>query len=70
MNNTFSVEQNSRTGKLVANLILRQHNSDLMARLMEIRSGKPKKKQKEIAEESGYSRSSLQRYKQDITKCL
>ena len=50
-NKTFSLEQKSRTGKLVANLILRQHKLDLRARFMEIKTYNPKMKQKEIAKE-------------------
>ena len=36
-----------------------------MVRFMEIKSTNPKKKQKEIAREFGYSSSTLQRYRQD-----
>ena len=35
MNNTFSLEQISKTGNLDANLILRQYKLDLMSRFME-----------------------------------
>ena len=66
MNNTFSLEQKSRTGNLDAILIIRQHKLDLMARFMEIKSNNPKMKQKEIAKEIGYSTSTLQRDWQDI----
>ena len=68
MNNTFSLEQISRTGNLDANLILLQHKLDLMARFMEMKSVNPKIKRKEIARELGYSSSTLQRYGQDIKK--
>ena len=61
MNNTFSLEQMSRTGNLDANLILRQHTLDLMARFMEIKSINPKLKEKEIGKELRYSSSTLQR---------
>ena len=68
MNNTFSLEQISRTGNLDANLVLRQHKLDLMTRFVENNSINPKLKQKEIAKELGYSSSTLQRYRNDI-KC-
>ena len=66
MNNTFSVEQMSRTGSLDANLILRQHKLDLMSRIMEIKSTTPKIKQKKISKELGFSSATLQRYRCDI----
>ena len=66
MNNSFSPEQISRTENLDANLILRQHKLDLMARFMEIIPGNPKTNRKEIAKELGYSSFTLQRYRQDI----
>ena len=66
MNNTFSLEQISRTGILDGNLILRQHELNLLARFMEIKLTSPKVKQKEIATELGYSSSTLQSYRQDI----
>ena len=65
MNNTVSLEQNSRTGNVDANLLFRQHNVDLMARCMEIKSINPKLKQKEIAKELNYSSSTLQSFRQD-----
>ena len=66
MNNTFPLEQVSRTRNLDANTIFRQHKLDLMARFMEIKYIKPKMKQKEIAKELVYSSSTLQRYKRDM----
>ena len=57
MNNTFSLEQLIRTRNLDANLIVRQHKLDSM----EIKSIKPKMKQKENAKELGFSSSTLQR---------
>ena len=38
MNNTFSLEQISKTGNLNADLILRQYKLDIMARFMQIES--------------------------------
>ena len=38
MNNTFSLEQISRTGSLDAKITLRQHKLDLMARRMDNKS--------------------------------
>ena len=48
MNNTFSLEQISKTGNLDANLILRQYKLDIMARFMETKSNNPKLTQKQI----------------------
>ena len=66
MNHTFSLEQIYTTGKLDANLILRQQKLDLMARFMHTKSINPELKQKEIAKELGYSSSTLQCYGNDI----
>ena len=45
MNNTFSLEQISKTGNLESNLILQHFKLDLTARFMEIKSVNPKLKQ-------------------------
>ena len=66
MNNTFSLEQISKTGNLDANLILRQYKLDLMSRFMEMKSNNPKLTQKQIAKGLGYSDSTLKRYRNDI----
>ena len=68
MNNTFSLEQISRTGNLNANLVLRQRKLNLMGRFMEIEIVNPKRKQNEIAIDIGYSCSTLQRYRNDIKR--
>ena len=49
MKNTFSLQQNSRTGDLDTNLISRQHKLNLMADFMRIKYEKPTMKQSEIA---------------------
>ena len=66
MNNTFSLEQISKTGNLDSNLILRQYKLNLIARFMEIKSVNPKIRQDKIAKEVGCSSFTLQRYKLDI----
>ena len=66
MNNTFSLEQISTTGKLDANLKLRPCKLDLMSLLMELKSINPKLGQNQRAEETGASVSTLQRYRHDI----
>ena len=66
MNNTFSLEQISKTGNLDANLILRQYKLDLMSRFMEMKSNNPKFTQKQISKELGFSDSTLKRYRNDI----
>ena len=42
MNNTFSLEQIAKTGDLNADLIMRQHKFDKMAKLMEIKHNNAK----------------------------
>ena len=49
MNNTFSLQQISRTGNLDSNLISRQYKLNLMADFMRIKHKNPKLKQSEIA---------------------
>ena len=61
MNNSFSSQQRSKTGNLVSNLISRQHKLKLMA----IKFENPKPKQSEIADQLGYSSSTLQIYRND-----
>ena len=66
MNNSFSVQQISRTGNLDSNLISRQYKLNLMADFMRIKNESPNMKQSEIANQLGYSTSTLQRYRNDI----
>ena len=68
MNDTFSLEQISKTGNLDANLLLRQYKLELMSRFVEIKSITPKLTQKQIAKELGFSYSTLKRYRNDIKK--
>ena len=68
MNNTFSLEQISKTSNLDSNFILRQYKIDLMARFMEIKSFNPKLREDQIAKELGCSSSTLQRYRDDINR--
>ena len=65
MNNTFSLQQISRTGNLDSNLISRQYKRKLMADFMRMKYENPKLKQSEIANQLGYSSSTLQRYRND-----
>ena len=53
MNNTFSLEQISKTGNLNADLILRQYKLDIMARFMERKSECPRLTQEQICKELG-----------------
>ena len=66
MNNTFSLQQIQKTSGLDANLISRQYKLNLMADFMQIKYQNPKMKQSEIANQLGYSSSTLQRYRNDI----
>ena len=65
MNNTFSLQQISRTDNLDSSLISRQYKLNLIADYMRIKYENPKMKQPEIAKELGCSSSTLQRYKND-----
>ena len=66
MNNTFSLQQISRTITLDAILISRQYKLILITDLMRMKNETRKSKQSEIANHLGYSSSTLQRYKNDI----
>ena len=65
MNNSFSLEQISKTGNLDSNSILRQSKLDLMARFMEIKSVNPKLRQGQSSQELGCSSSTSQCNRQD-----
>ena len=52
-NNTFSLEQISKTENLDSKLILRQYKLELMARFMEIKPLNPKLKESQIVKELG-----------------
>ena len=66
MNNTFSLQQISRTSNLDANLISRQYKLNLMADFMRVKYENPKMKQSERANQLGLSFSTLRRYRNDI----
>ena len=66
MNNSFSLQQITRTGNLDPNLISLQYKLDLMSKFMCIKFENPKMKQSEIANQLGYSTSTLQRFRNDI----
>ena len=66
MNNTFSLQQISRKSTLDANLLSRQYKLNLMADFMRMKNETPKLQQFEIANQLGYSSSTLQRYRNDI----
>ena len=65
MNNSFSLQEISRTGNLDPNLKSRQYKLDLMSKFMYVKFENPKMKQSEIANQLRYSTSTLQRYKND-----
>ena len=66
MNNNFSLQQIVKPGDLNADLIVRQHRLDEMAKFMEIKSINPKLKQSETAKELAIYTSTLQRYRREI----
>ena len=57
MNNTFSLQQISRTSNLDVNLISRQYKLNLMVDFMRVKYENPKLKQSEIANQLGCSAS-------------
>ena len=67
MNNIFSLQQFSRTGNLDPNLISRQYKLASMSKFMCIKFKNPNMYQSEIANQLGYSISTLQRYRNDIS---
>ena len=66
INNTFSLQQISRTSNLDAYLIFRQSKLNLMADFMRKKYENPKLKQSQTANKLSLSSSSLQRYINDI----
>ena len=66
MNNTFSLQQRSRTSNLDATLMSRQYKLNLMADFLRVKYENPTLKQSEIANKLGLSFSTLQRYRNDI----
>ena len=62
MNNTFSLQQRTRTSNLDANSLSRQYKLNLVADFMRVKYENPQLKQSEIANQLGYSTSTLQRY--------
>ena len=64
---SFSLQQISRTGNLDPNLISRQYKLDVMSKFMCIEFENPKMKQSEIANQLGYSTSTLQKHRSDIS---
>ena len=69
MNNSFSLQQISRPGNVDSNFKSRQYKLSPMADFMRIKNENPKLKQSEIANQLGYSTSTLRRYKH-YTKML
>ena len=68
MKNTFSLEELSKTSNLDAILISRHYKLDILAKFMEIKSANSRLRQEQIAKEIGCSRSTSQRYRNDINK--
>ena len=68
MINTVSLQQISRAGILDSNLKSRDYKLNLIAVSMRIKYENPKLKQSGIANHLGYSSSTLQRYRNDISK--
>ena len=66
MNHSFSLQQIQKTSNLDANLISRQYKLNLMADFMRFKYENPKMKQSQIANQTGLSTSTLQRYRNDI----
>ena len=65
MNDSFSLQQIQKTSNLDANLVSGQYKLNLMADFMWMNNENPKLKQSQIANQLGYSTSTLQRYRND-----
>ena len=65
MNNSFTLQQISKTGNLDSNLISQQYILNLKAKFMQIKFENPKMKQSEIPDQLSYSSSTLQHYRND-----
>ena len=65
MNNSFSLQQISRTGNFDSILISRQYKQNLMADFMRLKYENPKLKQSEIADQLSYLTSILQRFRNE-----
>ena len=66
MDNSFSFQQISKAGNPDSNCISRQNKLNLMANFIRIKYEYPKSKQSQLANQLGYSTSTLQRYRSDI----
>ena len=66
MNNSFSLQQISRTGNVDVKLLSRQNKLILMSDFMRLNYENSKLKKSAIANQLVYSSSILQRYKNDI----
>ena len=66
MNNSFSLKQMSKTSNHASKLISRRYKFNLMAMFMQIKFENQKLKQSEIADQLGFSSSTLKRYRKDI----
>ena len=63
---SFSLQQIQKTNKLEANLISRQNKLNLQAEFLRMKNENPKLKLSERANQTDYSFSALQRYRNDI----
>ena len=66
MNNTFPLEEISKTVNFDSNLVFRQYKLDLKASFMQIKSLNPSLKQDQIEKKLSCSSSTLQRYRNDM----
>ena len=66
MNNTFSLQQISRSSNHDANLISRQYKRNLSVDFMRVKYENPKLKQSEMANQKGLSSATIPRYRNDI----
>ena len=66
MNNKFSLQQIQKTSNLDANILSGQNKLNHMSDFMKMKYGNAKLKQSQIANQLGYSTSTLQRYRNDM----
>ena len=65
MDNTFSLEQTSKTGNHDFHLLFRQQRLDLFGRFMEIEYVNPELRRDQIAKEVSCSKGTLKPYRHD-----
>ena len=66
MSNKFAIDLATISETLNANSILRLYKQIMLLKFMEIKSNEPKRTQKPISKQPGYTGSTIKRYRDDI----